>query len=265
MSVEYAVTGGHPLDTPVLSALTGPQARFAERRGKVLRYQPEVAPWVAIPESPTTGDWADIAELGSPGDLMALPGYPGGLIALAGYEGPLPEGWQVPLRADGVQMVDVSVAPEPFPEAVVLGAADVPEMLDLIERTRPGPFLPRTIELGTYLGVRRDGRLVAMLGERMRPTGWSELSALCTDPEFRGQGLAGRLMLAMAAVIKERGETPFLHATADNPAIRLYERLGFAIRREIVFTALQVPDVPGPAGPDGFGTEPGATYAPGLR
>jgi ribosomal protein S18 acetylase RimI-like enzyme len=232
MSEEYAATGGHPLDHPALSALAGPQARFAVGRGRVLRYQPDVAPWTAVPEAATARDWADIAALSGPG----------GSAGFAGYEGPLPDEWEVVFRADVVQMMDVSLAPEPFPEAVVLGAADVPEMLDLVERTRPGPFLPRTVELGTYLGVRRGGRLVAMAGERMRPPGWTEISAVCTDPDFRGQGLARRLVLALAAGIKERGETPFLHAAATNTvAVRLYESLGFALRRKILFTALQTP------------------------
>jgi ribosomal protein S18 acetylase RimI-like enzyme len=136
------------------------------------------------------------------------------------------------------------------PEAVRLGPADVPEMLDLVARTQPGPFLPRTIVLGTYLGIRRAGALVAMAGERMRPPGWSEISAVCTDPAHRGQGLAGRLVRAVGTVIRERGDVPFLHAAASNTAgIRLYEELGFTLRREILFAALRVavPVAPDPA------------------
>ncbi len=138
-------------------------------------------------------------------------------------------------------MVGVDVAAAPDPEAVPLGARDVPEMLDLVARTEPGPFRPRTVELGTYLGIRYRGRLVAMAGERLRPPGWSEISAVCTDPDFRGRGLAGRLIRAVAAVIRERGETPFLHAVASNTdAIRLYERLGFTLRRTTAFVAARV-------------------------
>jgi predicted GNAT family acetyltransferase len=119
-------------------------------------------------------------------------------------------------------------------------------MLDLVARTRPGPFLPRTIELGTYLGIRRGGALVAMAGERLRPPGWTEISAVCTDPAHQGQGLATRLVHAIAAVIRDRGETPFLHASADNTgAISLYESLGFRLRRTLDFCALTLPE---PAG-----------------
>ena len=128
-------------------------------------------------------------------------------------------------------------------EAVRLTAADVPEMLDLIARTRPGPFRPRTIEMGVYLGIRRDGRLVAMAGERLHPPGWTEISAVCTDPAFRRRGLATRLVRAVAAGIRARGETPFLHAAADNTeAIRLYESLGFRLRREVMFGTVRVPE-----------------------
>jgi predicted GNAT family acetyltransferase len=137
-------------------------------------------------------------------------------------------------------MDGAGLAPAPDPEAVVLGAADVPEMLDLVTRTRPGPFLQRTIALGTYLGVRRGEALVAMAGERMRPPGWTEISAVCTDPAHRGQGLAERLVRAVAVGIRARGDVPFLHAAADNHAgIRLYARLGFSHRRDILFGAFR--------------------------
>lgn len=130
----------------------------------------------------------------------------------------------------------------PDEEAVVLTRADVPEMLALVERTKPGPFLPRTIELGTYLGIRRDGELVAMAGERMKPPGWTEVSAVCTDERFRGQGLGGRLVLAVVANIQARGDRAFLHTGRQNvTAIRLYESLGFRLRRAAEFGAVQAP------------------------
>jgi predicted GNAT family acetyltransferase len=113
-------------------------------------------------------------------------------------------------------------------------------MLDLVRRTRPGPFEKRTYLLGGYLGIRRGGALVAMAGERMHPPGWTEISAVCTDPAQRGQGLAARLTLAVAAGIRDRGDVPFLHTGADNaPAIRLYEVLGFTLRRETSFDVVR--------------------------
>jgi predicted GNAT family acetyltransferase len=115
---------------------------------------------------------------------------------------------------------------------VLLGRDDVPETVDLVNRNEPGPFLPRTIELGSYLGFRRDGRLVAMAGERLRPPGFTEISAVCTDDDWRGHGFASRLIRAVAHGIVARGEVPMLHAAATNEtAVRLYERLGFTVRR----------------------------------
>lgn len=232
----------HPLDNPVLGGLTGPHARFAERRGRVLGYRPEVSPWLALPDEPDARDWADAAP---------LVGFDGTAV-LAGLHALPPDDWEVTFQVDGVQLVDESVAAVPDEEAVILGAADVPEMLDLVERTRPGPFRPRTIELGTYLGIRRDGELVAMAGERMRPPGWTEISAVCTAPECRGQGLGARLILAVAAGIKARGDEVFLQAAGENEnAIRLYEALGFRLRRRMPFLGVRVPEpsrVPANAG-----------------
>ncbi|MFI6925269.1 GNAT family N-acetyltransferase [Nonomuraea spiralis] len=222
----------HPLDNPARSSLTGPHARFAERRGDVLRYPPDVSPFVALPESLTERDWADAA---------ALVG-PGGLVSCSAAELTPPAGWEVVARGAGVQLTGDAVATAPDEEAVRLTGADVPEMLALVELTRPGPFLPRTIELGHYLGVRRRGELVAMAGERLSPPGWTEISAVCTHPAHRGQGLAARLVRAVAAGVRARGQTPFLHAAASNTnAIRLYERLGFRLRRTTTFHSVRAP------------------------
>ncbi|MGW5735566.1 MULTISPECIES: GNAT family N-acetyltransferase [Streptomyces] len=221
------------MDNPAYASLTGPHAGFAERRGRVVRYPLDVSPWVGLPEAPGADDWADLAALAGAGAD----------VPLAGVRMDLPEGWEVTFDMAGVQLVDAGVAAAPYAEAVRLGAADVPEMLDLVRRTEPGPFLPRTVELGTYLGVRRGGALVAMAGERLHPPGWTEISAVCTDPAHRGEGLATRLILAVAAGIRERGETPFLHTSARNVgAIRLYESLGFTLRRTTRFFSARVPE-----------------------
>jgi GNAT superfamily N-acetyltransferase len=221
-----------PLDHPVRASLTGPHASLAERRGDVLRYPLDVSPFLALPARPTAGDWADLAELAGPGAV----------VPLAVVAPPAPEGWAPVFTMPGVQMVDDGVAAAPDPEAVPLTAADVPEMLALVERTRPGPFLTRTIEMGSYLGIRSGGELVAMAGERLHPAGFTEISAVCTDAAHRGRGLASRLVLAVAHGIRQRGETPFLHAAASNTgAIRLYESLGFRLRQTVTFAAVRVP------------------------
>ncbi|MFJ9820720.1 GNAT family N-acetyltransferase [Streptomyces sp. NPDC101151] len=229
---DEATAVPHVLDNPALASLTGPHAHFAERRGRVLRYPVDVSPWLALPAEPDADDWADLAALAGPGAEVPLPGY----------RGEVPDGWEVTFRIEGVQLVDDGVAAAPDAEAVPLGPADVPEMLDLVARTQPGPFEPRTIELGSYLGIRREGALIAMAGERLHPPGWTEISAVCTDPSFRGEGLATRLILAVAHGIQERGESPFLHTSARNTnAIRLYESLGFRLRRRTAFLEARAP------------------------
>jgi ribosomal protein S18 acetylase RimI-like enzyme len=226
-------TAPHPLDNPAYSSLTGPHAHFAERRGNALRYPVDVSPFVALPEVPDAQDWADIAALAGPGAI----------IPLAGVAIPPPAGWDIVMHGAGVQLVDEGIAAAPDDEAIRLTPADVPQMLALVDRTKPGPFLPRTIELGTYLGIRRNGELIAMAGERLHPPGWTEISAVCTDADYRGQGLATRLVHAVAHGIRTRGETPFLHAAAENThAIRLYESLGFRLRRTATFQAARVPE-----------------------
>jgi ribosomal protein S18 acetylase RimI-like enzyme len=225
----------HPLDNPAQSSLLGPHAHFAERRGGAARYPPDVAPFAGLPAQPDDADWAGLAALAGPD----------GVLTLVGVTVPPPAGWQVVASIPGVQLIDDGIAAAPDAEAVRLGAPDVPPMLGLVARTQPGPFLPRTIELGTYLGIRRGGALVAMAGERLRPPGWTEISAVCTDAAYRGHGLATRLVLAVAAGIRARGESPFLHAAASNvTAIRLYESLGFRLRRGVLFSAVRVPPAP---------------------
>jgi ribosomal protein S18 acetylase RimI-like enzyme len=215
----------HPLDNPLWSALAGPQAHLAVRRGRAARFPVDVSPFAAVADD----GWDDLAVLAGSGSVV-VPDAP--------HEPP--PGWELVGATPGVQMEGSALEVGGDAEAVRLGPADVPEMLDLVARTQPGPFLPRTIVLGTYLGIRRGGALVAMAGERMRPPGWCEISAVCTDPAHRRQGLAGRLIRAVGAVIRERGDVPFLHTTADNTAgIRLYEHLGFTLRREILFGALR--------------------------
>ncbi|MBL7496604.1 GNAT family N-acetyltransferase [Frankia sp. CNm7] len=233
----------HVLDNPVYWSLRGAHAHLAERRGSVLRYPVDVSPFMGIPDRLDPGVWDDLAALVGPGGLAPFTRQPD----------VVPPGWEVALSGPGVQLVDESLEAAPDEEAVRLGPADVPDMLALVADTQPGPFLPRTIELGTYLGIRRGGALVAMAGERLHPPGWTEISAVCTDAAFRGQGLATRLVKAVAHGIRARGETPFLHAAADNTnAIRLYLSIGFRLRRRPEFFVLRAPGT-APAGSDGWG------------
>ncbi|SHH29737.1 GNAT family N-acetyltransferase [Streptomyces sp. 3214.6] len=226
----------HVLDDAVRAALHGPHRAFAETHGRAVRYPADVSPFTALSDPQDPRSWADLAELLGPGVLAAVPRPP-----------VPPEGWEVLQVAEVMQLVDTALRVEPDPDAVELGPEDVPEILELIARTQPGPFLPRTIELGLYLGIRDRGRLVAMAGERLRPPGWTEISAVCTTPEHRGRGLATRLVRAIAAGIRERGDTPFLHVAATNSgAIRLYEAIGFTSRRHHSIYLVRTPGRVGP-------------------
>ncbi|MFJ9117266.1 GNAT family N-acetyltransferase [Streptomyces sp. NPDC102394] len=230
MSVTTSeATSSHVLDNPAWAALTGPHAHFAERIGHAARYHQDVAPFHALCDEDDPRAWADLARLVGPGGTAAVRGVT-----------EAPDGWEVVSVGHGVQLVDTSLRAEPDPEAVRLGPGDVPQILDLIARTEPGPYRRRTVEMGTYLGIRHRGRLIALAGERLHPPGWTEISAVCTDPDHRGRGLATRLVRAVAAGIKERGEQPFLHAAAANAnAIRLYESIGFTLRSRTVFSLVR--------------------------
>ena len=227
-------TDPHILDNAAWAALTGPHAHLAERVGRAARYPADVSPFTALEDSADPRAWNDLAALAGPGTAVAVTAVR-----------TVPRGWQIEQSGEGVQMVATALYAEPAPEAVRLGPADVSEILGLIALTRPGPFLPRTVELGTYLGIREHGRLIALAGERLRPPGWTEISAVCTHPDHRGRGLATRLVRAVAAGIRQRGDTPFLHAAADNtPAIRLYESIGFTLRRRTRFALVRTPAGP---------------------
>jgi ribosomal protein S18 acetylase RimI-like enzyme len=221
----------HPLDNAARSSLLGAHAHVALRQGELLRYPSDIANFVAIPDEPDAGTWRELAEF-----------VQGGLAFFAGDPMTPPPDWETFFRVDGVQLTGDGLAGAVDAEAVELGLADVAEMLALVALTKPGPFLPRTIEMGRYLGIRRGGQLVAMAGERLHPMGWTEISAVCTDPAWQGNGLGRRLILALVAGIRERGEQPFLHTAVDNfNALRLYDKLGFRLRRTVVFHGIRLP------------------------
>ncbi len=201
-------------DNPAYASLCGSHAQLAQVRGRARRYPADVAPFLALPSPPTAQDWRDAAELVAPGTYVA--GRYGG--------GELPDGWQAVQAFDLVQMIEEAVIGADCAEAVPLGSADVPEMLELVAQTEPGPFLTRTIELGDYVGIRREGKLVAMAGERFHLDGWTEISAVCTKPDHRGQGsglsaherIDRRYPAALGTSIPARDE----HQHGCDPALR---------------------------------------------
>jgi GNAT superfamily N-acetyltransferase len=221
---------GHPLDNAVWNALTGKQRRFALGNEHVLRYPAAIAPFTAMADDSS-------ASFDALRDLIHVEG-PSALTTPV--EVCVPAGFFVLRHAKLVQMI-WGGAPGPTStwEHDRLAERDVPDMLALTIATEPGPFGPRTYELGDYLGVRLDGKLVAMAGERMRLDGFTEISAVCVDPAFRGRGHAIGLMKLLIAAIRARGETPFLHVLASNEsAVAIYRKLGFVERRNMHLTVL---------------------------
>ncbi len=220
------------LDDPVGESLRGRHAHLASRQGRAATYVPGVATFSALTADPAEETWADLAALLGPGefaDMFSSPATP-------------PPDWEPVFVLDGRQLMWPGGRPEYPVDVVELGPDDVPAMLDLAQRTRPGPFWPRTHELGTYVGIRDNGALVAMAGERLRPPGWTEISAVCTAPAARGRGHAAALVRALVARITTRGERAFLHvADSNTAAIALYDGLGFTTRKAVTFRGFRTP------------------------
>jgi predicted GNAT family acetyltransferase len=222
-----------PFDNPVWHALTSHHARFAEGDGPARRYQHDVAPFAALPDDPDAAAWSALANLVGPA---------GTALIFRPIEATAPAGWKVLFRISALQMVATERIGESDQGFTRLGADDVPEMLALVARTEPGPFFARTYELGSYFGLRDRNGLIAMAGERMCGPRFAEISAVCTDDRARRQGVASRLVRAVAAEIESRGDTPILHVVADNsPAIRIYDALGFETRAVFPVLLLRAP------------------------
>ena len=232
---------GHVLDNPVWHALIGPQRSFGRATALAARYQSDISPFGALAANVTGAHWVHLAELVGPR----------GTVSLTGDPPEPPPTWTVTRETAGIQLVFegdpdmlASSAGRGGRDGDVegLGPEDVPAMLRLVEVAQPGPFRSRTVRFGGYVGIRHQGHLVAMVGERLRPPGYAEISALATDPAHRNQGLASRLVRVVANGIVRRGEVPFLHASSTNTdAIRLYESLGFTVRRNVVFVLVRAP------------------------
>lgn len=214
--------------------LTGPHARYAVGSGGARRYAPGFSPIVGFADS-RRPDFAALAPYCEPDEHFYC----------EGWSGLAPDGWRIDAETTLFKMLWHGAMPEDdaapgsatdaVPDAVLLGAGDARAALELATLTRPGPFGPRTIELGDYFGCFDGDRLVAMAGERMVAGPLREISGVCTHPDFQGRGLARRLMLKLIRRQMQRGETPFLHVMRDNGnARRLYEQMGFGNAMESV-------------------------------
>jgi len=225
----------HPLENVIWQALTTRQSHFAESCDNALRFVREVTSLCAF-DQPNDEGYASLARLaGTEGTAAVFLDQP--------YAAR--DGWEYIAGAPLLQMVcengsATPSSPRSSPRIVELGDDDSPEMLELTALTKPGPFGPRTHQLGYYVGVRDGGRLVAMAGERLKVPGYAEVSAVCTHPDHLGKGYAAALMTEVMRSIRERGEKPFLHVRSDNArAIAIYERLGFSKRWEGYYAILR--------------------------
>ncbi len=225
-----------PLDNPIWSALRTEHAALALGDGLARRYPIQIGPLAGMPDTSATSYEA----------LRDLAGK-GGIVGLFLQDRPAPpSGWTM-LR-DGTMYQMICLAPElpdpaglaPGAEIVQLTGADVPAMVELARLTEPGPFNDRTPELGAFFGIKRNGRLVAMAGERLRLPEFVEVSAVCTHPEARGRGYGSALTATVARHICRNSRTPILHLFAANqPALRVYSGLGFAVRRTLELAVMQ--------------------------
>ena len=222
---EGPVLNPPSLDRPVWSSLCTHHEGLSVGDARARRYAPDVNLFAAARD--------DSAESAAALGALVRPGET--VFVLQARPIRVPDGLTVVKQAKAVQMVATqSLAETERPAFEILSEKDTPEMVALTRLTEPGPFLARTRTMGRFIGMRIDGRLAAMAGERMRLPGFTEVSGVCTHPDFRGRGLARSLSTAVAAHIAARHETPFLHAWKDNvAAIQLYEGLGFRLRTEM--------------------------------
>lgn len=232
MKDDHAQRMLESLDNPIWFALTTEHRLLARSHGVARRYPPDVSPLAALLH-PTNDAFADLQRLVSPGEHVAL-------FTASSLD--VPGNWQVDRSRWIDQMIcEASLVSPPPVAPLSLGKTDVPEMLELTAVTEPGPFLPQTIEMGSYFGIRAsDGRLVAMAGERLQTTAFAEISAVCTHPEFRGRGYARDLTTFLAAQILAAGKTPFLHVKSENRAKVVYQKIGFRLRAAICLTVISL-------------------------
>jgi ribosomal protein S18 acetylase RimI-like enzyme len=216
----------HPLDNVIWQALTTRQRELAEVFDSARRFPREVTSLAAFAE-PSAEGYASLGGLIGEGNTTAVflhdPYEPRDGWEFIGGAALLEMACENGGAAEGRMNSEL--------ELIELGAQDSRDMVELATLTKPGPFGPRTHELGYYVGIRDGGRLVAMAGERLKVPGYTEVSAVCTRPEYVGKGYARVLMLDVMQRIRRHGETPFLHVRQDNTrAVELYERLGFKTR-----------------------------------
>lgn len=233
--IEVETASGTLLDNPIWHALRTEHAALAEGGELARRYPAYIGPLSGIPQGS-----AECYEA-----LRPLAG-PEGVVVLFSVDPPTPTaGWELVRGGQLHQMIADGQLTRARTEVAAgihvrkLHADDAPEMVALAELTEPGPFRLRTLELGTFFGIFEDERLLAMAGKRMHLPGMVEVSGVCTHPDARGRGFARLLMSLVMDEVERDGKTPFLHVMVGNPALRVYEDLGFKIRQTFYLEVLK--------------------------
>lgn len=217
----------HPLDRAIWHSLATRHAALSEGDVLARRFVPDVHGFAAARDDRPEAQAA----------LAGRARADAGLLLIETDVAPTPPGLRCERVAALDQMLLDALTPGSLAEDfVMLGDDDAPEMLALAELTKPGPFFTATHRMGGFIGIRRDGRLIAMAGERLKLPGFTEVSAVCTHPDYRGRGLAPALMRVVITRILAQGDAAFLYAYPDNPAISLYQAMGFRRRRQLVLT-----------------------------
>jgi predicted GNAT family acetyltransferase len=215
----------HELDRPVWASLCSHHRALSVGNPKARRFLPDVNLFAATVDDDQDSLRA-LADIVPSGERVFL--------AQASRPREFP-GFTAVKTATVLQLVERrTVLPDGAFDVIELGDQDAGDMLALATLTEPGPFLPRTHVMGRFIGIRTEGKLAAMAGERFRFPGYTEVSGVCTHPDFRGKGLATHLSTLVSAHIRARDDQPFLHAWSTNTAaVRLYQSLGFEIRVEL--------------------------------
>jgi ribosomal protein S18 acetylase RimI-like enzyme len=214
------------LDNSIWEALNGRQAKFAIKGKNVLRYRPDIFVMAGIPDTSkiTIENLSDLIQKGS-------------YVGLMGFKINMEPHFKQVFGVQAYQMVTDKIPEYKTVEYVELSKEDTQDIAELVKLTEPGPYAPNVLELGKYIGIIEEGKLVAMLGERIKLDGYTEVSLVCTHPDHRGKGYAKSLSGIIIEEIINRGETPFLHVMTHNvPAYNLYEKLGFKTRVEYPIT-----------------------------
>jgi len=222
----------HVLDNPAWNAHVSGNKQLSNGNEFVRYFNENVAPFVGLKEN-STEDFQILNEL-IPQDRV--------VVFISTLEMQIPAEWKNLQYLNILQMVyDQPELPAAVEiEPMLLEEKHIPEMLALTKLTNPGPFFERTIDFGHYYGVFEDGKLVAMAGQRMNPSPYAEISAVCTHPDYLGRGYAKQLLLYHIHRIKSASEIPFLHVRRNNErAVKVYEHTGFITRKELHFYVLQ--------------------------